>query len=200
MRLLLAPDDLGRPGPPVAVGPRAAVVGLGSVVMGDDGAGAAVLAHLTAAWHLPAGVDILDLGTPGPYLAEHLRGYDRLILVDTINCVAPPGTVRTYSGEAVLAAAVAPRLSPHQPNLAEALGQLALEGMAPRSLLVVGVVPELVGAGTELTAAVRSAVPEMVQTILDALREWGLAAFPRTPAVAPDLWWERLAVPSIASD
>ena len=77
--------------------PRTAVVALGSIVMGDDGAGAAVLAELEAGWELPEALDRIDLGTPGPYFAEYVRGYENLVVIDALRSPGAPGSIRTFN-------------------------------------------------------------------------------------------------------
>lgn len=174
--------------------PRTAVVALGSVVMGDDGAGAAALAWLEAGWALPPDVETLDLGTPGPYLAELLRGYEAVIVLDTVNGKGRPGELRVYRGDQVApASAAGPRLTPHAPNLREALDELAVEDMKPRDFVLLGVLPERVKLGTELSSAVGSALPALVATAVAELEALGHVVVARARPLVPDLWWTRPA-------
>ena len=71
------------------------------------------------------------------------------------------------------------KLSPHQVSICDVLASLEFAGAAPRKLLLVGVVPERMELGLELTATVASTVPGMVTAALQALAEHGLAATPR---------------------
>ena len=96
-------DPLPATAAPRVAPPRTAVVALGSIVMGDDGAGAAVLAELEAGWELPDRLDRLDLGTPGPYLAEYVRDYDQLVVVDALRSSGEPGGVRCFDETALAA-------------------------------------------------------------------------------------------------
>ena len=122
------------------------VLGLGSVLMGDDALGPWAIRLLEAGWELPAGVTAVDLGTPGPELAHYVAGLDALVVVDSVRHSAhAPGTVVELRDEAVLRATPAPRLSPHDPNLRDAL--LACEllpGGPPRRLALLGIIPETV--------------------------------------------------------
>ena len=175
--------------------PTIRVLGLGNVLMGDDGAGPYVIQVLEAGHVLPEGVATLDLGTPGLDLVPYLAGVDVLILVDTVRSGGQPGTVRCWTRDQLLQHAPQPRLSPHDPGVKETLMTLDLAGMGPREVILVGVVPERVGPGTGLSDAVRSAVPRMIESVLSCLRMRGLEASPRVPFVPPDIWWERHPTP-----
>jgi hydrogenase maturation protease len=68
------------------------VLGLGNVIMGDEGVGVHVVRAL-AAETLPAGVECLDGGTGGFILLEPLENADHIILIDAAADGNPPGTV-----------------------------------------------------------------------------------------------------------
>jgi hydrogenase maturation protease len=68
------------------------VLGLGNVLMGDEGIGVHVVRALEK-HTLPAGVECLDGGTGGFVLLEPLENADRIVLVDAAADGNPPGTV-----------------------------------------------------------------------------------------------------------
>ena len=68
------------------------VLGIGNVLMGDEGVGVHVVRAL-AAETLPAGVECLDGGTGGFILLEPLENADHIILIDAAADGNPPGTV-----------------------------------------------------------------------------------------------------------
>jgi hydrogenase maturation protease len=68
------------------------VLGLGNVIMGDEGVGVHVVRAL-GKHPLPAGVECLDGGTGGFVLLEPLQSADRIILIDAAADENPPGTV-----------------------------------------------------------------------------------------------------------
>jgi hydrogenase maturation protease len=153
--------------------PRVAVLGLGNVLMGDDGFGPYLSRVLEAEWEFPPGAVVQDLGTPGLDLAPWLADLDVVVVLDAVAAAGPPGDVRTYSRADLFRQAPSPRLSPHDPGLREALLSAELAGIAPRELLVVGVVPERVAPGPGLSHAVRAAVPSAAETVVRLLRERG---------------------------
>ena len=68
------------------------VLGLGNVIMGDEGVGVHVVRALEEQI-LPAGVECLDGGTGGFILLEPLQNADRIVLIDAAADGNPPGTV-----------------------------------------------------------------------------------------------------------
>jgi hydrogenase maturation protease len=172
---------------------RVRVLGLGNVLMTDDAFGPWVVEELLARWEFPDGVSVLDIGTPGLDLTPYLADAEAVVLVDTVQADAPPGTLRLYSGRQLRSRAPAPRLSPHDPGLTEALFLLELGGAAPRDVILVGVVPETVAKGVGLTLPVREAVGAAAAEVARILGERGFAPILRSGSAAPRPWWESAA-------
>jgi hydrogenase maturation protease len=179
---------------------RVGVLGLGSVLMGDDGLGPYAVELLAAHWRLPPEVSVLDAGTPGPDLGDYLIDLDAAIVVDTVRTGSRPsplvrqdrpGQLRLFRKDEVMALPTAPRLSPHDPDLRQALLTCELAGRAPAELLLVGVVPDRVELGTELSAPVRAALPAVEAVIVAELRRLGVEPARRERPAEPAVWWQR---------
>jgi hydrogenase maturation protease len=169
------------------------VLGLGSVLQGDDGFGAWVLAGLAARWELPAGVELLDAGTPGPELGHYLLGLDALIVVDTVRGGSggrEPGTLLLYRRDEILRHPPQPRMSPHDPSLKDALATAELAGDPLSEVLLVGAVPARTDLGAGLSDEVRGALEPAEQAVVDELRRLGVAVEPRPEPLPLDVWWE----------
>ena len=177
-----------------------AVVGLGNVLMGDDGLGPHVLRALEAAFDLPDAVELLDLGTPGLDLIPHLMDAEAVIVVDTVKSAGTPGELRLYRRDQLLSRPVAPRITPHAPGLKETLLTLDLLGRGPGEVLLVGVVPGPVDLGLGLSASVEAAIPDAVAAVVSELARLRHPATPRETLAEPHAWWaaagEHFAFPS----
>jgi hydrogenase maturation protease len=174
---------------------RAAVLGIGNVLMGDDGFGPYLAQFLRAAYEIPDGLSVRDLGTPGFDLVPHLAGLDAVIILDAVQAPALPGDVRVYRRDQILRHAPGPRVSPHDPALKEALLLAELAGEAPAEVVLVGVVPARVRAGPGLSPAVKAALPRAVAEVIRHLAALGFVLHPRHPPAFLDVWWERNADP-----
>lgn len=169
---------------------RAAVYGLGNVLMGDDALGPYAVEVLRATHEVPEDVTVADLGTPGLDLAPYLDGLDALVLLDTVSGAGAPGEVRTYRLADIVRHAPGPRLSPHDPGVKEALLLAGMTGRGPRDVLLVGVVPASTKTGVGLSPAVAQSVPAVVAAAVGELRRLGVPVTARPRPEAPRIWWE----------
>ena len=169
---------------------RVGIIGLGSVIMGDDGVGPYALRALEALWQMPDEVTPLDLGTPGPEFSHYLQGYDAAVVIDSVKTEGEPGEVRTYRRDEIIEKPPPLRMSPHDPSLRDAIMTTDFMGGGPREVLLIGVIPGRAELGTALTTAVKEAIPTVVTAIVAELDRLGVAAAKRDEPETPDLWWE----------
>jgi hydrogenase maturation protease len=169
--------------------PTTYVLGLGNVLMGDDGFGPAVIRAFQSEYAVGPDVDVVDLGTPGLDLAPWLADADHVVLVDTVKSKLPAGTVLIYGKDDVLRSPSSARCGPHDPGVKEALLALELAGRGPRTLTLIGVVPHRVAMSMELSDPVRQAIPKALEAIRDALDRFGetIARRPE-PLCEPSPW------------
>ncbi len=139
------------------------VLGIGNVLMGDEGVGVEVVRRLEDE-PLPPHVELLDGGTGSFALLEPMRRADRIVLVDAAVDEAPPGAVRR----------LAPRfsrdyprsLTAHDIGLKDLLDAFHLMGDAPEVVLfAISVVPPA-EPRLELSPPVAAAVPEVVRMVV----------------------------------
>ncbi len=167
-----------------------AVIGIGNVLLGDDGFGPTVLEILAAGWVLPDTVELIDAGTPGLDLAGLLCGREAVLFVDAVAAPEAPGTLLQYRDQQIAEAlTLQVRVSPHDPALAEALAIARLVDGGPERVLLVGAVPQSVEVGLGLSEAVKAASAEAAAIVANALAGWGAAPHRRTDAVASSPWW-----------
>lgn len=169
------------------------ILGLGNVLMGDDGFGPYVVEALNAAYEFPDNVTVIDVGTPGLDLAPFLSGADAVIVIDTVRSDGAAGTQRLYGRKALLAHAPPQRLGPHDPGLKQTLLTLEFAGCGPQDVLLVGVIPETTVPCARLSEVVKKAVPAAVQAVVDEVERLGQRANPRTNPDPVSPWWEHVA-------
>jgi len=172
-----------------------AVLGLGNVLMGDDAIGPYVIETLRAEYAFPRRVCVEDLGTPGLDLAPFVLDREALILVDAVSAEGRPGELRCWRREALLKMKPGPRLTPHDPALAESLLLAETLGRGPKDVLLIGVVPESVATRAGLSQSVRAAVPSVVAEVLAELKRLGAMPTPCPAPARPHIWWEEPSCP-----
>jgi hydrogenase maturation protease len=72
---------------------RIAVIGTGNILRRDDGIGIAVLGSLLA-FHKRPGIDYRDFGTASFDLLNHMRSYDKMLVIDGIDASLKPGELK----------------------------------------------------------------------------------------------------------
>ena len=167
-----------------------AVLGLGNVLLGDDAAGPSTIHWLEQHFEFPPGVSIEEIGTPGLDLLPYVAGRRAVIIVDTVTADAPPGEVIVYQKDQIAVALTRPRLSPHDPGLAEAVACAELAGEAPEHLVVVGIVPASTETGMGLGDRVREAIPVAGSRIVEELERLGFPPRRRAEPIQGHPWWE----------
>ncbi|MBV9068770.1 MAG: hydrogenase maturation protease [Acidobacteria bacterium] len=145
---------------------KTAIYGIGNILMGDDGIGPAVVAYLESNFPLNSDVTLEDLGTPSLDLPNYMTGYDRVIFIDAIAADDPPGTIRLYSRDEIVATPPGIRVSPHEPTINDALIVLDFAGSAPKDVVLVGIVPQTLEGGMTLSPAVAGAVPRAAAAVM----------------------------------
>jgi len=164
------------------------VLGIGNVLMGDDGVGPTLIAMLRAHYRLPEEVELVEAGTPGLDLTAVIVGVERLIVADAVRARHPPGTVLLLHRD-TLPEPARSGMAPHDPGLLEALLALDFSGGAPKEVSLIGIVPSVVDLCVTLSEPVEKALPHAMNALLAELACLGISAEPLTPALTPDLWW-----------
>ncbi len=155
---------------------RYAVLGLGNRLETDEALGALVVEQLLAEpQHLaglpdPDSVELIDGGTVGLALLPYLMGLDGLVVVDAIMADRAPGTLIDMDGASLIRHEQV--MSVHDLGAGELLGALHVLEEWPRRVRVIGLEPELIELGLELTPAVAAAVPGLLDLVAAHLGEW----------------------------
>ncbi|MCX7896771.1 MAG: HyaD/HybD family hydrogenase maturation endopeptidase [Rhodocyclaceae bacterium] len=162
----------------------ALVLGIGNVLMGDDGLGVAAIAALQRDYALPTDVEVLDGGTAGMELLEALEDRDFLLIADAIDAREAPGTLIRLAGEEV-PIFFRRNLSPHGIGFADALAALEWLGRMPKEVVVLGLQPQSIALSTELSPTVKARLPALVTGLVQELgaRGWKLASLPAGASV-----------------
>jgi len=150
--------------------PRIAVLGLGNLMRADDALGMLAVERLRADPRLARSVLLLEGGTLGLDLLHPLEGVTHLLAIDAIEAGVPPGTLLHFSGGAVDDLPIG--RSVHLLGFADLIGAMRLTGSAPGEIVVLGVQPETIGWGTQLTPRVEAALGPLAEAVLRQIAEW----------------------------
>lgn len=144
---------------------RTVVLGVGNLVMSDEGLGVRCVEHLQRSGALPAEVAIIDGGTSTSELLGELEDLDLLVIVDAVAGGGAPGSLVRLEGDRI-PAAFSNKLSPHQHGINDLLATLQFLGRAPARVVVLGMVPGRIALGLELSPEVEAALPALAARVV----------------------------------
>ncbi|HEX4039443.1 MAG TPA: HyaD/HybD family hydrogenase maturation endopeptidase [Acidobacteriaceae bacterium] len=150
--------------------PRIAVLGLGNLMRADDALGMLAVEAMRADPRLPASVQLIEGGTLGLDLLHPLDGVTHLLALDAIDAGARPGTLLRYAGDAL--AELPAAKSVHLLGFSDLIGAMRLTGSVPGEIVVLGVQPEKIAWGTELSPTVDGALPRLLQSAFTQIEAW----------------------------
>lgn len=177
------------------------VLGIGNVLWADEGFGVRCVEALQRQWSFAEGeglpeVQLIDGGTQGLYLIQHVQAAARLLILDAIDYGLAPGTLHQVENEDVPRFLGAKKMSLHQTGFQEVLMLAQLTGHYPAEVLLIGCQPEeLEDYGGSLRPKVRLAVDDALALALERLRAWGARPVPRDLPPEAD---EAVTVPTLS--
>ncbi|MBW1913782.1 MAG: HyaD/HybD family hydrogenase maturation endopeptidase [Deltaproteobacteria bacterium] len=152
---------------------RVVVMGLGNLLVSDDGVGSHVVKILLESKVLPDGIEIIDAGTASLDVLELFNENDKIIVIDAVRAGHPPGTLYKFNARDVRSKP-AISMSLHQMSLLESLHMADLIGKAPKEVTIIGVEPEDMSYSTELSPGIKEKLPEIIRHVKECVQQYDL--------------------------
>ena len=154
--------------------PQITILGIGNILLKDEGVGVRVVERLLAGYRFPENVAVYDGGVTGLMgLLPIIEDTDHLIVVDAIKGDGPPGTLYRYP-LSEFRLCLPKKLSMHDVGFVECLTVSELNGTLPKSTVVVGVQPEdFSSLEMGLTDTVQKTVTPLVEMVMKELAALG---------------------------
>ncbi|MGO9170695.1 MAG: HyaD/HybD family hydrogenase maturation endopeptidase [Rhodomicrobium sp.] len=164
---------------------RAVVLGVGNILLSDEGIGVHAVNALAARYELPPEVEIIDGGTSAMDCLDRIASSDLLLIADCVHGGREPGAlIRLGDGE--LQVFFRTKISPHQVGLSDVLATLALHGLSPSRTVLIGAEPESFALGLEPTPELAATLPAMVEALAAELAAAGIGLQRREAPVAAE--------------
>ncbi|WP_347989184.1 HyaD/HybD family hydrogenase maturation endopeptidase [Methylomonas sp. AM2-LC] len=157
--------------------PSILLLGIGNVLWADEGFGVRVIEHLQKFYRFPDNVNVLDGGTQGMYLVEHVQAAQVLVVFDAVDYGLPPATLKRVENDDVPSFLGAKKMSLHQTGFQEVLATAQMLGQYPLHLLLIGVQPEeLDDYGGSLRPSVKAQIQPAIDMALNYLQGFEIRA------------------------
>lgn len=155
--------------------PRVLIIGIGNLLWADEGFGVRAVEAMHRLYEWPVNVRLMDGGTQGLYLVQHVREADILIVFDAVDYGLAPGTIKLVEGDEVPKFLGAKKISLHQTGFQEVLATAELLGGATQHLYLIGVQPvELDDFGGSLRDEMKARIGPAIQHAIDFLARFGM--------------------------
>ncbi|HAJ12990.1 MAG: HyaD/HybD family hydrogenase maturation endopeptidase [Hydrogenophaga sp.] len=165
---------------------RIVVLGIGNLLWADEGFGVRCVEALQRDWEFAPHVSLIDGGTQGLYLIQHVQEADALLIFDAVDYGLAPGTLREVRDDEVPRFMGAKKMSLHQTGFQEVLSLAQFTGKYPAQVLLIGCQPqELEDYGGSLRPVVKAAMGEALTRGLAELARWGAQPRQRQAPLAP---------------
>jgi hydrogenase maturation protease len=143
------------------------VLGIGNLLMGDEGIGVHSIQQLQKESISPD-VHLLDGGTGGFHLLSFFQEYEPIILIDATMDGRPAGTVTLT--EPRFTTDFPRTLTAHDIGLRDLVESAALVGGLPKMYLVTITIDEIRSMVTELSPKIADSIPKVVETVKGILK------------------------------
>lgn len=154
------------PTPPANASISVLVLGVGNVLMGDEGVGIHTLRTLESS-PVPDGVRLLDGGTAGINLLDDIQSVRAVVMIDATRDGRPAGSVALHRPETV--GALPHGLSAHDLGLKDLFAAAALLDRMPDIYLFTVSVETVKPMSLELSPPVAAAVPEVAEAVSELI-------------------------------
>lgn len=168
------------------------VLGVGSILMKDEGVGVWAVEELGRCYRFPENVELVDGGTSGLDLLPFIAGRQFLLIIDAIQGNMLPGTVMKVEGDDV-SARFRTRISPHQLGISDLLATASLTNELPGEILLLGIEPKTMEMGLGLSDEVKAGLERLCEAVVAELTNRGCAVLSLAEGeqTAPECLWGR---------
>jgi hydrogenase maturation protease len=139
------------------------VLGIGNILMRDEGVGVRVMEAVQAARDWPNTIEFIDGGAGGMNLINVLEEADRLVVFDSADMKLPAGQCRVIAPRQVCDAQGEHRATMHDMPFIETLTLVDRFLHRPEDVRILAIQPAVVDFGRELTEELKAAMPAIVR-------------------------------------
>ncbi len=143
------------------------IVGVGSVLRGDDALGIRVIDELEKEL-LPDDITLYSGDISGLDLLKAFPGNERVVIIDAAEMGEAPGTIKVFNFKDIEKADFKDVVSTHGMGLLETLTIGEKIGL-DADITIIGVQPENIDHSLELSDLIKSKIPEVIQAVKKAV-------------------------------
>jgi hydrogenase maturation protease len=141
------------------------VIGLGNVLLSDEGIGVHLLKHLSSLAEKYPNVDFVDAGTGGMNILHLLEGKRKAVIIDCANMGAEPGRIKKFTPDQALSVKSLAHYSLHEQDLLRIIDFAKKLEQCPQDIVIFGIQPEIIEPGIGLSETLIGKVEYYVSVV-----------------------------------
>lgn len=153
----------------------ALLLGLGNLLMEDEGVGLHVLKAIEEKYSFAPAIEIVDGGTAGFELLPFFEHFDKVLMIDAVEFREEPGFVGVLENDNILTE-LTNKMSLHHLGITDVLSVSKLMDYMPSDVRLIGIEPERIDVGMDLSDTVKNRINDVIQVTLKILENWGIQA------------------------
>jgi hydrogenase maturation protease len=146
------------------------VLGLGNILMSDEGIGVYVIERLQKQAAKFPNVEFIDAGTGGMNVLHLIASRKKAIIVDCAMMGAKPGTIKRFTPDDVKSVKQISHLSLHDVDILKVLELSKQLGECPEKVIIFGIEPAKIEQGDAVSGIIAARIDEYVQIVAQSLR------------------------------
>lgn len=149
------------------------VLGIGNIILSDEGFGVRVVEFLKKNYEFPENVQLVDGGTLGVELMHFVVGTKKLLIIDSIDGGCEAGKIFHLRDDEILRH-FTQKISAHEVGIQDILTMLDVTGKKIPCVELIGAQPFSLDAGINLTPPMEKLLPTFAEKSLEILKNWGV--------------------------
>ena len=160
--------------------PNIAVLGLGNILLKDEGVGVKVVDIIKEKFAFSPEVDIIDGGTLGLDLLPLIEDREKVLIIDAVDFGKGPGFIAAIEDDEI-PAVLSAKMSVHSIGLSDVLFAAKLLDITPGKLCLIGIQPQSLEVGLDLTDCISDKIEQLVDMAIKKLQEWNVECVSPSP-------------------
>lgn len=139
------------------------IIGIGNILLQDDGVGVHVITQLEKEESLPSTIELVDGGTSTLETLGYFLDYRKVIVVDCLRAGLEPGTIYRIKPEDIKNYKKE-NLSIHDVQILDVVKMANMLGQYPE-VVIFGIEPKTIAVNLEMTDLMYAKIPEVIANI-----------------------------------
>jgi hydrogenase maturation protease len=149
---------------------KKAVIGVGNIIMRDDGIGPFLISKLKESNTLPSDIDLIDEGVGGMRIIHDIEGYDRVLIIDAADFGGGPGEYKLFRPEDVESVKQISGRSLHEIDLIKTIELARLAGGAAEDIIIMAIQPEVVEMGEGISDNLIERMDDYIEAVRTSIQ------------------------------